>query len=190
MKFIFPFLMACAINTQSFSQSFMHSGGVNLFVLHAKINNPTEKYTFDMFLTHLSYFPRIILTKSEKSSVSLGSPLGAGIGIINNAGNGPSGVVGGVDLPLVVDYNIGCKSSPENDEDFGVYLGAGFGYMHTNWTDNVSNSASSYGPLVRAGLRVRFDPDQRSAMTLGIFYKYGLEKLKFKTFGVNVMVDF
>lgn len=172
------------------AQSFMQGLGANISILSAKINNQYESYTFTMVVTHFSYFPRVNLTESENSSVSIGVPLGVGIGILNNAGAGTAGgVAWGFDLPVALDYNMGCKSTPENEDNFGGYFGAGFGYMYTGWTDAGETShANTYGPMVRGG--IRFGSGQgRWHTTVGLFYKLGLESQKYKTFGFNVLMD-
>ncbi|SRR6266487_3729991 len=116
------------INTKIFAQSFMHSVGANISIMYAKIKTPSVKESFAMEINHLSYFPRFILTESENSSLTVGSPVGAGVNLVNDISGG-SGIAWGFDLPLVFDYNLGCKSAPDNENGFGGYFGAGFSYM-------------------------------------------------------------
>ena len=176
------------LSSKVIAQSFMQGLGANISILTAKINNPYESYTFTMVVTHFSYFPRYNLTESENSSVSLGVPLGAGIGILNNGGI-TSGIAWGFDLPVALDYNIGCKSTPENEDNFGGYVGAGFGYMYTGWsTADEKSHAATYGPIARTG--IRFNSGQgRWHTTVGFFYKLGLESQRYKTYGINVLMD-
>jgi len=169
-----------------FAQHFMKGIGANISILTAKINTPSEKYTFMMSVVHLSFFPRYNLTESENSSVSVGSPFGVGIGILTEAGNA-SGIAWGVDVPLVIDYNIGLKSTPDNENSSGGYFGGGFGFMYTGWSGggNSLTKAITYGPLARAGFRFSSSEGKWNT-TVGIYFKMGIEKEKFKTFGFNV----
>lgn len=183
-------LFLIALNCKKISaQNFMHSVGANISLLTANIETPYVKGSFAMMVNHLSYFPRLLVMESENSSLSFGSPLGVGINIIDDV-TGTSGIAWGFDVPLVVDYNMGCKSAPDNENGFGGYFGAGFGYMYTNYTfGNGTEKANSYGPLARAGIRFS-SGDSRWFTTVGIYYKQGLEPSKFKTFGFNVFMDF
>jgi hypothetical protein len=179
----------CFISSVIFAQSFMHSVGANISVMFAKIETPSLKEDFAMEVTHLSYFPRFILTESDNSSFTVGTPVGVGINIINDV-SGESGIAWGFDAPLVFDYNMGCKSSPENENGFGGYFGAGFGYMYTSYTFGYGDEkATSYGPIGRAGIRF-LSGGGRFATTIGMYFKTGLEKQKFKTVGFNILADF
>lgn len=173
-----------------FAQNFMHSIGANISFIFAKIETPYVKESFMMQVSHFSYFPRFTVMETENSSLSIGSPLGAGINLLtNNSGGG--GVSWGYDLPLVVDYNIGCKSTPDNESGFGGYFGTGFSYLHTSYklNSNETSKVKSYGPLARAG--VRFSSGSGNwHTTVGIYYKIGLEKENFKSIGFNVLMDF
>ena len=71
-------------------------------------------------------------------------------------------------------------------------MGAGFGYYHVS----VSNSAysdfsgASYGPMGRLGMRFGNESWGDKALTVGVFYKKGLEDSKLSTIGLNVIYDF
>src|SRR5438874_7587869 len=181
------FLLVIA-NTKSIGQNFMNSIGANISVLFAKINTSYDKENFIMQVNQFSYFPRFTLSESENSSVSIGAPLGAGIGILTSGGNS-DGIAWSFDAPVVLDYNMGCKSTPDNDEGLGSYFGAGFGYMYTGWSAYENNKAISYGPLARAGMRFS-GRNSNWHMSIGLFLKYGLEKEKYKTAGFNILADF
>lgn len=171
------------------AQSLMHGIGANMSVVFAKIETPFVKETFTMQVTHLSYFPRYTLTEAENTSISVGSPLGAGVNIMSD-GYGSAGLSWGFELPVVLDYNIGCMSYPENEAGFGTYFGAGFSYMYTNYKlyDDENNQVKTYGPVARAGIRFA-SGGGRWHTTVGLFYKVGMEAQKFKTLGFNVYMD-
>lgn len=170
----------------------MHGLGATISIMTANISTSSERYTATVAFTNLTYFPRYTLTKSDRTSLSIGTPVGAGVGFSAGGGSGDASVYYGFDLPLVIDYNIGRKSTIENEDSFGWYLGTGFGYQFTNWTDGYStNKLNSYGPLLRAGIRFGGGsrrPDR--ATTVGLSFKPGLEKSRFKTFGIAVLTEF
>jgi hypothetical protein len=104
------------------------------------------------------------------------------------SGGSANGIAWGFDLPVALDYNIGCKSTPDNEQTFGGYMGAGFSYMYTGWSGGETGKVVSYGPLALTG--IRFSSSQASwSVTVGVYFKYGLEKEKYKTFGFNVIGD-
>ncbi len=70
------------------SQNFMHGVGGTISIMTAKISNPSERYTATVAFTNLTYFPRYTLTESDRTSLSIGAPVGAGVGFQ------PEGVVG------------------------------------------------------------------------------------------------
>jgi hypothetical protein len=140
------------------AQTFMHSVGANISVMSGTIKTDYSSSSESIMLTHVSYFPRILITEGENSSLSFGIPVGVGVGLATDTYNSGSGVFWSFDAPAVIDYNIGVKSTQDNDSRFGGYFGAGFGYTFANWTyDGKSTSnVNSYGPLVRAGMRFGF----------------------------------
>jgi hypothetical protein len=183
------FLMVLFVNTISHAQSFMHSAGATISIMNANINNASGKYSLTTSFTNLTYFPRLNLMEAENSSISIGAPVGAGIGISRT---GDGSIYWGFDLPAVVDYNIGWKSTADNEQNFGGYFGGGFGYMLTNWSDGSSTEKmNSYGPIVRGGVRIGgFANSPNIGLCIGLSYKIGLEAQKFKTYGIQVLADF
>jgi hypothetical protein len=98
----------------------------------------------------------------------------------------------GVDPPIPMDFNIGRKSTNDNEERVGWYFGAGFSYTLTNWTDGSSTEKlNSYGPLFRGDIRLgvgRNNPNK--VFSIGLSFKPGLEKTKFKAIGIAVLNEF
>ncbi|HSU28164.1 MAG TPA: hypothetical protein VLJ68_07270 [Chitinophagaceae bacterium] len=182
------FFMMFLIHQGSNAQTFMHGFGATISIMIDKVTSPPgTKYTNAVSFSNLTYFPRFNLTESANTSLSIGAPIGAGIGFDVEGGT----IYYGVDLPLVVDFNMGRKSSYENEDRFGWYIGGGFGYMLTNWTDGSSTEKlNSYGPLIRTGIRFgagRKNPDK--AVTMGFYFKPGLERSKIISFGVAVLTE-
>lgn len=166
----------------------MHAIGATPSVLFGKDSYNNKFYVFQ---TNLTYFPRFNFIENDNSSVSIGAPVGVGIGIANN-GDDP-GIGFSFDVPAVIDYNIGCKSTPDNETYFGGYLGGGFGYSRTQISGSSYSdvTAASYGPLLKAGVRIGSAKERykNQALTIGFYFKKGLEAAKYNTAGCNVLVD-
>ena len=176
------------------AQSFMHSIGATISIMDARIHDSWgSSYSISTMQTNFSYFPRYNFAESDNTSVSIGLPLGAGIGISDN-GLSDYGVAFAFDIPAVVDYNFGYKSTLENDSRVGGYLGAGFGYYRITVSKSSYSDFTgvSYGPMARAGFRFTTPRNRENGhgVTVGLFYKKGLEKEKFNTYGCNVYFDF
>jgi len=184
------FISSLLISTASNSQTFMHGLGATVNIMTAKIDNPSEKYTATVSFTNFTYMPRLIFGEKESSSFSLGFPISAGVGFGSDV-FGDTHVYYGGELPLVFDFNKGRKSSPDNEDSFGWYIGTGFSYTLTNWTTGSStDKLNSYGPLVRFGVRFGGGSNRpERATTVGLSFKPGLEKTKFKTIGIAVLME-
>ena len=101
-----------------------------------------------------------------------------------------AGISFAYDLPATLDYNIGFKSTNENDKKFGGYFGVGFGYFKVSVSGSQYSDfkGAAYGPLFRSGIRF-FLPKDNTALTVGMYYKKGLEKSRLNTIGFNVLYD-
>jgi hypothetical protein len=185
-------LLGCLYYTGAQAQSFMHSAGATIAVMSADYETPYYSEKFIVTKSGLTYFPRFNFIEGENSSVSVGVPLTAGLSIARNTLDEETGVSWNLDFPVVLDFNIGAKSTPDNAGTFGGYVGGGFGYSLTSIKfGSESTNANTYGPLFRGGVRFGFNrQDMDLGLTIGLFYKIGLEEEKFKTFGFNVLVDF
>lgn len=175
------------------AQKFMHSYGATISVLTGNVTTSYSTSSFTLQQTNLTYFPRYNFVENDISSISVGAPVGIGIGIAANTNGSDAGVAFAYDLPIVIDYNIGCKSTRENDQNFGGYFGLGFGYYKVSISQSSYSDfkGATYGPLVRAGVRIGSSNESwnRHAVTIGLFYKKGMEKDKLTTIGFNVLLD-
>ncbi len=146
-----------------------------------------------MIQTAFSYFPRLIVASGENNSVTIGTPLGIGVGLSSDLNGNDAGISFSYDLPMVIDYNIGAKSKPDNESMYGAYFGAGFGYHKTiiQASETSDFNGSTYGPIVRAGFRLA--PPQEifrgQGVTVGVYFKKGIEKSKTNTLGFTALVD-
>ncbi len=192
-KLICLLLIAGAAFNAANAQSLRHSFGETVSVVHAKAN-PNDYYSYDRTLvqSNLSYFPRYSFMEYGKTSLSLGVPLGLGFGMYTDTYDSDDGIYFSLDLPLVLDFNIGCNSSKENDDNFGGFFGVGFGYqlMSISDTEYADYDGVSYGPMVRGGVRFRGSSRWRTkSITISSFYKKGMEDDKFSTFGLSAFFD-
>lgn len=171
----------------------MHGFGVTISGLYGKITTPYSSSSFSLAQTNLTYFPRYNFVENENSSISIGFPLGIGIGIASNTYGNDAGISFAYDLPATIDYNIGFKSTSENEKTFGVYFGAGFGYYKVSISGSQYSDfkGATYGPLFRGGVRIGSSDESwhGNALTIGMFYKKGIEKDKLTTIGFNVLYD-
>ncbi len=191
---LIAFIFTLISITKAGAQQLMHSFGLTLSVLQGTLHGDAGSYeSFSLGQSNLTYFPRFNFVENENSSISVGAPIGVGIGIATNTYGNDAGVIFSYDLPLVIDYNIGCKSTMENDRNFGGYFGVGFGYNKVTISESSYSdfNGSSYGPLFRAGFRFGSSNESWNGhgVTAGVYYKIGLEKDKLHTIGFNVLYD-
>jgi hypothetical protein len=195
-KTILFFLIGLVVTNISYAQKLMHSVGATISVLYGKENPnplfPNSSNKFTMSQTLLSYFPRYNFSEADNSSFSIGAPVGVGVGIASNTNGDDAGVSFAYDLPIVIDYNFGCKATSEIESNFGGYVGVGFGYYRVSISKSAYSdfTGTTYGPMGRAGIRFGSENWNGKAVTVGLFYKSGLEKSKLKTIGFNVLYDF
>ena len=184
-------IIACC--TTVHAQRLMTSYGAVISAITGKVTTDYSSSSFSMSQTSFCFFPRYNFVENDNSSLSIGAPVAIGLGIASNSRNDDAGVSFSYELPVALDYNIGCKSTAENEKHFGVYFGAGFSYYKVNISHSAYSNfdGATYGPLARAGCRIGSSNENWGghAITIGLFYKKGLEKTKFNTFGAHVLYD-
>ncbi len=175
------------------AQSLMHSFGATMTLLTGQQADSYSSSRLTMTQTYLSYFPRYNFVEGGNSSISIGAPVGLGVGLATNTYGGDIGVAFSYDLPLVIDYNIGFKSSYENDGTFGGYLAAGFAYNYVSVSASKYSDfkTTTYGPIFRGGVRIGSVQESWGGhgITIGVFYKKDLQENPFDSFGMNVYYD-
>jgi hypothetical protein len=192
LKKSFALLAFACLASTSYSQKLMHSLGGDVSILFGTIRKSSSSSTFAMQQTQLCYFPRYNFVENDNSSVSIGAPLAVGIGIASNSYGGDNGIAFSYDVSTALDYNIGAKSTLDNDRGFGGYFGAGFGYRHVNisYSSYSDFKGTTYGPLVRAGVRFAWGAERSKFLTVGTYFKMGMDKDKLQTLGFHVLHDF
>ncbi len=188
------FVFTLTFTAKASAQQLMHSFGLSISVLQGTLYQDAGNYeSFAVEQNNLTYFPRFNFVENENSSISVGAPIGIGIGITSNTYGDDVGVLFSYDLPLVIDYNFGCKSTMANERTFGGYFGAGFGYNKVNISESSYSNydGASYGPLFRAGFRFGSSREgwNGHGLSAGAYYKIGIDKDKLTTIGFNVLYD-
>lgn len=160
----------------AFSQEFMHSlGGKYFFYANSD----------GFYSTTILYSPRVNVSSSENSSISVGTHLGLGFSFYSGPYGSSSSFV--FDIPLVAEYNFGFGSSSENSSGFGGYVGAGYGIHRVSLSvDGSSGAATIHGPSFTGG--VRFDIPGIGPFDIGASYMLDLKNkdTKVNIFGVSI----
>jgi hypothetical protein len=126
------------------AQSFSHSLGVGPLAGEEGIGLGTV------------YSPRInVIEVGSFMTTSIGTHFG----LILNTNTDNSGSTNqsfiGIELPLMLEINLGAKSSPENSQAFGGFLGIGYGFSTLSQAD--PGEAMATGVFYVAGLRFSGD---------------------------------
>jgi hypothetical protein len=190
-RIILPVLI-CFCNFSVQSQNLMHSYGAVISDVSKK-KDPAGGAAPSLLQTSLCYFPRYNFIENENSSLSVGMPVSIGIGLASSTMGDDVGISFAYDIPVVLDYNLGCKSTPDNESTFGGFFGLGFGYNHfaVSQSQYSNLKGNSYGPIFRTGVRFGSNKDswKGQGITISFFYKPGLETGKWRTFGSHVLLD-
>jgi hypothetical protein len=139
-------------------QSFMHGAGVTVLVADSKGSDVSVAEGF-------TYSPRFNFLETESLSISVSMPLSVAISASYNyyssggyySESSSIGFV--VNIPLIINLNMGRGSTKENRQKFGYFVGAGFGYHHGDFLIDdyyygvISESSNSHGPATNAGMR-------------------------------------
>lgn len=179
------------------AQNLFHSAGSTVSVMYATLarGSTLKQDRFAITHAHLNYFPRYNLPISFNTSLSIGAPIGIGAAFIDNDFMAIHKTFLSYELPFAIDYNMGFKSVIDPGDDIiGFYIGAGYSITNTVGLDSIADTKfipNSSGILARVGARLPFSySTTHKGMTIGMYYKLGGGVEKFRTFGINVFVDF
>lgn len=174
------------IVSSSHARAAMQSVGMTNSMLVGNIHDQFHSESFKTELIELPYFPGYNFIENDNSSVRIGLPVSVGLGLVRVMVDGGK-IAFSSDVPVALDYNIGFKSTMDNDRAFGVYFGAGFGLSQVTLSksNNFGYNGISYGPLGRLGVRIGSKKEswRGHGLTISIFYKKGMEKKKRDSFG-------
>ena len=149
---------------RTFSQSFMHGVGLDIFVTTANNGNAAAAEGF-------TYNPRFNFFETEDYSLSVGVPLT--IGFSGSYSSNYNSYYGSTTdntlafmahIPLILNFNFGAGSSKDNEERFGFFVGGGLGYHYGKYNqDLVDSTGNGYtqqatingvGPAGNIGIRI------------------------------------
>ncbi len=191
-KLIFALSFLFSISIASYSQSFMHGAGFSIFVASAPGGNTTPN-------GGLMYSPRFNFIENDEMSVSVGIPLSAGFSINYNSrdyyGESNNSTSAMLDIPLIVNLNMGCGSTKESERRFGYFIGAGFGYHYGTikyndyYGDEYSSNINSYGPAGNAGIRFGVGNSGKN-IEVRLQYMKGIDDSKANIFGGGAVFNF
>lgn len=199
MRKLILFVAACIISVNAFSQSFHHGIGVSIFF----DNMTPDKITA---ISAITYSPRYNFRETEKMSASLGIPLSIGfVGDGNNTvyydevtGEETSGSIKGfaVNLPLVVNLNVGAGSTKGNKHNIGGFIGAGYTWHYVSSRDYTKDGndktigGSSFGPTINGGFRFNLGGDPVDNIELRFSYYKGSNRTRLEMFGIGAIFNF
>jgi len=181
-----------------FSQTFSHGVGVAVFVTTAKGGNAAVAEGF-------TYSPRINFLENEDFSLSVGIPLSVGIsGSYSSNYNSYSGsttenTLGFMaNVPLIVNFNFGAGSTPDNESRFGFYIGGGAGYHYGRYNVDTTDGYNEYtyqakisgiGPAGNVGIRFGVGRGTHN-VEARLTYMKSLDNSKANIFGMGALFNF
>jgi hypothetical protein len=187
-KVIFSALFSLSVSF-AFSQSFMHGAGFSIFVSSASGGETTPT-------GGITYSPRFNFIENDEMSVSVGVPITAGFsGSYNSRGYGESNSLSAMlNIPVMVNLNMGCGSTHESESRFGYFVGAGFGYHYgtlnySDYYEDYSTSIHSYGPAGNAGIRIGVGNSGKN-IEVKFSYMKGIDDSKANIFGGTALFNF
>lgn len=182
----------------SYSQSFMHGAGVAVFVDKPKNADAGA-------MGGLTYSPRFNFLEQDEMSVSVGVPLSVGLSGSYSANYGSyegesNSLSFMLDVPLIVNLNLGCGSTQESERGFGFFVGAGFGYHYGVRNESLKDSygyeyngktkSSTTGPVGNAGVRFGVGREHQHNIEVRLAYMKGLSEEKSNIFSVGCLFNF
>lgn len=201
MKRIFLLAAICLAGVNvSQAQHFTHGLGVGLFVEDAERAEAKGSYT-------LIYSPRFSFAETDKTSLSVGIPLNVGFSATYYAGY--SSAYGAYDdsdfgyminVPLMLNFNIGAGSSSSCHDKMGYFIGVGYAYhigsVYTPYLNeygyeyNIPETESSTGLAANIGLRIGVGSRKKHNIEIRTSYMKGMTSYKPHVIGVNCLFNF
>ena len=206
MKKTFWLVTLCLAGIKvSFAQHFSHGVGLGYSAEFAD-NIKTRTSTI------ITYSPRINVSETENTSVSVGMPLSIGISNTFKAGyslNSDSAYDYGystgfiLNVPVMVNFNIGAGSVPGNQKRTGFFAGAGYAYnLSTVNTFTPNEYGPQYefsrketkgnsGPAANLGVRIGVGSlRRRHNIEIKTSYMRAISSRKLNVIGLNCLFNF
>ncbi|MCO5236676.1 MAG: hypothetical protein M9933_10455 [Chitinophagaceae bacterium] len=182
----------------SFSQKFMHGVGTGVFI------------NFSPFIetdapTVLTYAPRINFFENDNLSLSAGVPLSAGFGSGGYTDYSSSSdfdvesyFTYVINIPAMVNLNVGAGSSKRTEKRFGFFIGGGLAYQYGRYAlndydavtgEHIKVNESSVGPAGNLGLRFAVGKRQKN-IEARLSYMRSLKEDHISAMGVVALFNF
>jgi len=198
-KYILACMVIMLATANSFSQSFMHGVGLNVFVATA----PGGKAAVNEGIT---WSPRFNFIEQDNMSVSVGIPVTVGASFSYSAdynsyygssSNSSFSVM--INAPLLINLNMGAGATKETERRFGYFIGGGFGYHYGTYNlsdaiyydngDYVTAKLNTFGPVGNAGVRFAVGRHTHN-VEVRLQYMKGLNDSKANIYGAGAAFNF
>ncbi|RFS22729.1 hypothetical protein DVR12_13120 [Chitinophaga silvatica] len=163
MKKAVLLLLSCCTYSIASSQHLMYAIGSSYFIDHA---NHSKGITS----SSIAFSPRYNITEHDYYSLSVGLPINIGAVIDLRSSedsydyNYTDKIRMLIDVPVILNFNLGAISSAENTQKVGGFVGAGMAYhlgpvtkirKGQNGIDDYNpTTQGSAGPVINAGIRL------------------------------------
>ena len=184
-------LLLFFVTSTVFCQTFMQGAGVNMLIITPDGGNTSYGQGF-------VYSPRLNVVENDNLSVSIGIPMSLAFSYsLSDYSNGydqNSSVGVLVNIPLLVNLNMGRGSTKENTSKIGYFIGAGGGFHHSDllidsYYDVITVSNNTFGIDANAGLRIGVGQKYRNIEILFSYMK-GLGNYKPNIYSLAALFNF
>jgi hypothetical protein len=188
----------CLLLHASYSQKFMHGAGTGVFINLSPFTQPAIP-------TVLIYSPRINFFETNALSVSAGIPFSVGFGTTYYtnyySANGldvENTTTYVINIPAMINLNIGAGSSKQTEKRFGFFIGGGVSYQYGRYVldeyNGVTNEypkvkETSVGPAGNIGLRFAVGKHQKN-IEAKFSYMRSLKEDKISALGIVALFNF
>jgi hypothetical protein len=195
MKKVLFIALACCATSGAFAQ---FSNGIGLAYFNTSASGINSTNSFG-----ITYSPKVAVTSNDHFSVTIGLPISVGMSLHVNTSstdeNDNNSVSVMADVPLLVNLTFGAGSSKECEDKFGFFVGAGFGYHHTNGAEDDTDingneyendyTLNVYGPAADAGIRLGLGHRGHN-LEIRAQYLRGIDASKANIIGGGVLFNF
>jgi hypothetical protein len=196
MKKITVLIVMVFTGIAGFPQSFMHGAGLNVFVANASGGQTAVN-------GGISYSPRFNFIEQENISISVGIPFTVGVSGSYSAnynsqyGSSSSNTLSVMlNVPMIINLNMGAGATKETEDRFGYFVGAGFGYHYGTYNisdiingDEVGTKFSTIGPVGNAGVRFAVGRGSHN-VEVRLQYMKGINDVKPNIFSAGAAFNF
>ncbi|KAA2242394.1 hypothetical protein F0L74_07555 [Chitinophaga agrisoli] len=193
MKKTMLLAIICLASISSFAQRLHHGLGINF------ISFKPKGFRDNTVGGGITYAPYFCFRENDKRSLSVGIPLTVGFGgnYYRDDYKGDPAPSVMVDIPVMLNFNMGCGSSGSNRSRFGFFAGGGLGFHYQGVFDHVPPDEPSggvtelkkttWGPGVNAGIRYA---QPGCIFEYKLSFMQGISGSKAQVFGIGCIFNF